>query len=244
MKQFFTYLILISLLLIPNNLMAIVDRSNCDDPDQSQDFLKVTDTSSGTKDFVKICLPSDRETGSNTVLGLANANIRGGIYQIGNQVLCAMDDTVSTTQCIDPESKLVTGTGNHWIYYDRQWHFENGAWKCCADECSTYGGNPVVDYGDGCQNNDFESGPDDAYLGLADYDDNTTYGIDSDEADKTSSSTMASLVLDDEDTVIWAKLYWMGRTSSSSNSKYTKVKNIKFLTPTTEGIYKDITCTH
>ena len=199
-------------------LFAVVDRSACI---PSGDFLATSDTSAGEKDFLKICLPNEREdaAGINTVTGLKNANIKGGLLMIGNQVLCAMDNTVSTSECIDPNSKE---------------YFSGGSTDGCADSGSN----------DGCQNNDFQDGPDTAYLGLADYDDNITHGISAAEANTTASSTMANLTLKAGDTVLWAKLYWMGRTDSSTDADYANVKDVKLLTPTTGGAYQDITCTH
>ena len=212
MKYFLTLFIIFTF-----PLFAVVDRSACL---PSGDFLSTGDTSSGTKTFKKICLPNDREDGTNTVIGLPNANIKGGLIQIGNQVLCAMDNSVSTSECIDPNSKEYFDANNQ------------------TDGCADSGSN------DGCQNNDFAGGPDSAYLGLADYDDNVAYGIDAVQAATTTNSTMASLVLNPGDTVIWAKLYWMGRTATDTDADYNNVKDIKFMTPTTGGLYQDVECTH
>ncbi len=55
----------------------------------------VEDSSTGTKTFKQHCLPNENGT---TVEAL---NIRGGIYQIGNQIICAMNNSNMGT-CIDP----------------------------------------------------------------------------------------------------------------------------------------------
>jgi len=214
MKYFLSFL-LFMLVLAPSKLFAIIDYTDCDD--SSETFLPATRIGSGAQAFLKICLPAQRNDGATLVDGLVNANIRGGLLQIGNQVLCAMDNTVSTTECINPDTKEFFKT--------------DGTTNGCADSGTD----------DGCQNNDFRNGPDTAYLGLADYDNNISYGISVAEANTTTNSTMAKLTLDDEDEVIWAKLYWMGRISDES---FANVGAVKFMTPTTSGIYQDISCTH
>ena len=217
MKHFANICIFLSVFL-SSNLLALVDRTDCDD--SAENFLPLSDTTGGTKAFLKICLPSDRENGTNTVDGMVNANIRGGLLQIGNQVLCAMDEDISTSECIDPDSK--------------EYFYADGTTNGCANSGSD----------DGCQNNDFGGGPDNEYLGLADYDDNITYGVSAAQAATTTNSTMARLSLSTNDEVIWAKLYWMGRTDSSGDADYPNVKDVKLMTPTTGGVYQDIECSH
>lgn len=98
-----------------------------------------------------------------------------------------------------------------------------------------------VDPGAGVQNNDISN----ANMIMADYDDNSSYGISATEAAKTTTSSMAHLTLKSSAKVVWAKLYWMARhDDTTSKSDYDSNAHVKFLTPHTSGQYKDITCTH
>ena len=200
---------LLSLLIINSSLFA-VDDAACSTTTYFQD----TTTATGTVTFKKRCLPN--KEGDLKV----DLNIRGGIYQIGNQVLCAMDEDISTSECIDPHTKA-ENTSN----------VDSGG---CANNFWT---------NDGCQNNDFSGGPDNEYLNLADYDDNTSnssdYNFTATQSSSTDSSTMARLSLNSGDEILWARLYWTGRLASSAD--YGTVDEVLLRSPTTNG-YETITC--
>ncbi len=176
------------------------DNNICDGSDPA--YLSLTGaTGSSAVTFKKICLPNP----NNRSQRLKNLNMKGGVYQIGNQVVCALDDSLGLPAgtCVNPDD------------------YRN-ANSSCADS----------GYTDGCQNNDFK-GSTGRKLGYADY--------DGDPSSTTSSE--ADLTLKSNDQVIWAKLYWMGRRSNSTNANTSKNASIRISTPTSGG-YQTVTPTH
>ena len=97
-----------------------------------------------------------------------------------------------------------------------------------------------TDPGSGVQNNDIS----DANMIMADYDDANATMVASGEAATTTTSSMAELSLGSEATVLWAKLYWIMRFDTEAEAAYSNIKTVQFMTPSSSGVYKDVTCTH